>query len=304
VSSLQRSDQDLVEVVRTSVEDQRSLLGAAGVRLDLSLPSTPLWVHCDPQRMGQIVVNLLGNAVKFTDPRGLVTLSLRRDDATHTAVLSVLDDGLGIEPEMLPRLFEPFIQADTGEVRSRGGLGLGLALVRGLVTAHGGTVEARSGGRGRGAEFIVRLPLLDRSPEAVAPRPIASPDRGAPHHRVLVVEDSWDFAESLRSILEVAGHEIEVVADGEGALAKAMSFRPDIVLCDIGLPGKLDGNAVAAAIRSDPTYGAPYLIALSGYGQPSDKARAQAAGFDRHVTKTEHPRVLLGMIADVPSRAS
>src|SRR5437667_312179 len=162
----------------------------------------------------------------------------------------------------------------------------------------------RCGGPGRGAEFSVRLPLLDRSPEAVAPRPIASPDRGAPHHRVLVVEDSWDFAESLRSILEVAGHEIEVVADGEGALAKAMSFRPDIVLCDIGLPGKLDGNAVAAAIRSDPTYGAPYLIALSGYGQPSDKARAQAAGFDRHVTKTEHPRVLLGMIADVPPRAS
>ena len=304
LTSLERSDQDLVEVVRTSAEDQRSFLSAAGVRLDLSLPSTPLWVHCDPRRVGQIVVNLLGNAVKFTDRRGLVTVSLRRDDATQTAVLSVLDDGLGIEPEMLPRLFEPFSQADTGEVRSRGGLGLGLALVRGLVTAHGGTVEARSGGRGRGAEFIVRLPLLDRSPEAVAPRPIASPDRGAPHHRVLVVEDDWDFAESLRSILEVAGHDIEVAADGDRALTMAMTFRPDIVVCDIGLPGKLDGNAVAAAIRRDPTYGAPHLIALSGYGQPSDRARALAAGFDHHVTKGEHPRVLLGLIADVPSRPS
>ena len=302
VMSLQRSDQDLVDVVRTSVEDQRSLLSAAGVRLDLSLPSTALWVHCDPRRVGQIVVNLLGNAVKFTDRRGLVTLSLRRDDATHTAVLRVLDDGLGIEPEMLPRLFEPFSQGDAGDPRTRGGLGLGLALVRGLVTAHGGTVEARSEGRGRGAEFIVRLPLLDRSPESVPPPPSPTLDTGARHHRILVVEDHWDFAESLRSILEVAGHEIQVAPDGERALTMALTFRPDIVLCDVGLPGKLDGNAVAAAIRRDPTYGAPYLIALSGFGQPSDKARALGAGFDRHVTKAEHPRMLLGIIADVPSR--
>jgi len=278
------------------------MLGAAGVRLDLSLPSTPLWAHCDPRRVGQIVVNLLGNAVKFTDRRGLVTLSLRRDDSTHTAVLSVLDDGMGIEPEMLPRLFEPFSHTDTGDPRTRVGLGLGLALVRGLVIAHGGSVEARSEGRGRGAEFIVRLPLLDRSPESAPPPPSTTPDPDARHHRILVVQDHWDFAESLRSILEVASHEIQVAADGERALTMAMSFRPDIVLCDIGLPGKLDGNAVAAAIRRDPTYGAPYLIALSGYGQPSDKARALAAGFDRHVTKAEHPRVLLGIIADVPLR--
>src|SRR5439155_1709412 len=250
LTSLQRSDQDLVEVVRTSAEDQRSLLNAAGVRLDLSLPSTPLWVHCDPRRVGQIVVNLLGNAVKFTDRRGLVTVSLRRDDATRTAVLSVLDDGLGIEPERLPRLFEPFSHRDMGDPRTRGGLGLGLALVRGLVTAHGGTVEARSEGRGRGAEFIVRLPLLDRAPELEAPTAVRT-EPGARPHRILVVEDDWDFAESLRSILEVAGHDIEVAADGDRALTMAMAFRPDIVVCDLGLPGKLDGNAVAAAIRRD-----------------------------------------------------
>jgi len=134
-------------------------------------------------------------------------------------VLSVRDNGLGIEPDMLSRLFEPFNQGDTGDLRTRGGLGLGLALVRGLVTAHGGTVEARSEGRGRGAEFTVQLPLLDRTPEAVEPPPVPTPDPGAPRHRILVVEDNWDFAESLRSILEVAGHEIQVAADGEGALA-------------------------------------------------------------------------------------
>lgn len=302
-TSLQRWDEDLVNVVRTSAEDQRALLDAAGVRLDLSLPSAPLWGYCDRLRVGQIVGNLLGNAAKFTDRGGLVTLSLQRDDERHVAVLSVRDDGIGIEPDLLPRLFQPFTQADAGDVRTRGGLGLGLALVHGLVTAHGGTVEARSEGRGRGAEFTVRLPLLDRSPEEAAPHPpIPAPNPGAPHHRILVVEDNWDFAESLRSILEVAGHAVQVAADGERALTQAMTFRPDIVLCDVGLPGKLDGNAVAAAIRREPSYGAPHLIALSGYGQPADKARALAAGFDRHVTKAEHPRILLSLIADVPSR--
>jgi len=301
-ASLQRWDQDLVDLVRTSAEDQRALLDAAGVRLDLSLPSAPMWVYCDPLRVGQIIGNLLGNAAKFTDRGGLVTLSLQRDDERHTAVLSVRDDGIGIDADLLPRLFQPFTQADAGDTRSRGGLGLGLALVQALVTAHDGTVEARSEGRGRGAEFTVRLPLLNRSPEAAPAPAVPSPDPGAPHHRILIVEDNWDFAESLRGILDVAGHEVQVAADGERALTQAMAFRPDIVLCDVGLPGKLDGNAVAAAIRRDPSYGAPHLIALSGYGQPADKARALAAGFDRHVTKAEHPRMLLSIIADVPPR--
>ena len=137
-TSLKRSDEDLVELVRTSAEDQRALLDAAGVRLHLSLTSTPLWVNCDRHRIGQIVVNLLGNAAKFTDRGGLVTLSLRRDQGRQWAVLSVRDDGMGIEPEVLPRLFQPFSQGDSGDVRTRSGLGLGLALVRGLVTAHGG----------------------------------------------------------------------------------------------------------------------------------------------------------------------
>ena len=299
---LNRSRQNLVDVVRTSVEDQRGLLEAAGVRLEVSLPATPVWVSCDPMRIMQIVVNLIGNATKFTDSGGLVTVSLQQDDAGRLAVLTVRDDGIGIDPEVLLRLFQPFSQADSGDVRARGGLGLGLALVHALVTAHGGTVEGRSEGRGRGAEFTLRLPLVESGPAAApeAPAPASAPAVGAagPHRRILVVEDNWDFAESLRSMLELAGHEVEVAADGERALAKAMSYRPEIVVCDIGLTGKMDGNAVATAIRGDTAYGSPYLIALSGFGQPADKARALAAGFDRHITKAEHAGMIVGAIAE------
>jgi two-component system CheB/CheR fusion protein len=300
--ALNRVDRNLVDVVRTSAEDQRPTLEAAGVRLDLSMPNDPLWVSVDPLRISQVLVNLLGNAAKFTDRRGLVTLSLRRDDQGNMAVLTVQDDGVGIEPEMLGRLFQPYSQADPTRGQGHGGLGLGLALVQALVMAHGGTVAARSEGRGRGAEFIVRLPLLERNPETPAESGrLAATRTGAATRRMLIVEDNWDTAESLRSILELAGHDVQVAPDGKSALAKAMNFHPDIVVCDIGLPGGMDGHSIATAIRSDPvSYGKPYLIALSGYGQPADKARALAAGFDRHVTKAEHPRVLLGLIAEMP----
>lgn len=303
--ALNRVDRNLVDLIRTSAEDQRPTLEAAGVRLDISLPNAPLWVSCDPLRISQVVLNLLGNAAKFTDRRGLVTLSLRKAEDGQMGVLTVQDDGVGIEPEMLGRLFQPYSQAGVGRgerTQTQGGLGLGLALVHALVVAHGGTVEARSEGRGRGAEFIVRLPLLDRNPEAPEDeerKPGTEP--GATARKILIVEDNWDTAESLRSILELAGHQVQVAPDGKSALAKALSSHPDLLLCDIGLPGGMDGHGIATAIRNDPvSYGKPYLIALSGYGQPADKARALAAGFDRHVTKAEHPRVLLGLINDLP----
>jgi two-component system CheB/CheR fusion protein len=302
--TLNRSDENLVDVVRTSAEDQRGLLEAAGLRLDLSLPGTPLWVSCDPLRIAQIVYNLLGNAAKFTDRRGLVTLSLRRHDDGQSALLSVRDDGVGIEPSLLGRLFEPFSQGELPLDRGRSGLGLGLALVHALVTAHGGTVEARSEGRGSGAEFIVRLPLIARPATPTArPQPRSAPKAPIAPRRVLVVEDDWDAAEALRSVIELAGHTVEVAPDGPTALAKVLSFRPDVVVCDVGLPRGMDGHAVAAAIRGDAAYGNPQLIALSGYGQPADKARARAAGFDQHVTKAEHPRTLLDLIADPPPPA-
>src|SRR3989442_3737511 len=215
-TSLNRSDKSRVDLVRTTAEDEGALLDAAGVRMDVSLPASPLWVNCDPVRIAQIIVNLLGNAAKFTDRGGLLTLSLRRDDTGLWAALGLRDNGIGIEPEMLSRLFQPFSQADAGDVRTRGGLGLGLSVVRGLVTAHGGTVEARNDGRRRGAEFTVRLPLLDRTPDAASGSPTAvTAGPGAPRHRIMVVEDCWDFSSNLRVVLEVAGHEVDVAADRE-----------------------------------------------------------------------------------------
>lgn len=300
--ALNRVDRNLVDVVRTVAEDQRPTLEAAGVRLDLSLPNEPMWANCDPLRFSQIVVNLLCNAAKFTDRRGLVTLSLRKDDEGKMAVLTVQDDGIGIEPEMLAKLFQPFSRAEPLRERAQthGGLGLGLALVHALVVAHGGTVQACSEGRGRGAQLIVRLPLLERSPEVGIEPAHALGTRPGAARKILLVEDNWDTAESLRSILELAGHEVQVAPDGKSALAKAVTFHPELLLCDIGLPGGMDGHAIATTIRSDSvSYGKPYLIALSGYGQPADKARALAAGFDWHVTKAEHPRVLLGLIAEM-----
>lgn len=300
---LDRSARDMVEVVGTSVGDQRGLLEALGLELTLRLPEKPLWVNGDPLRLSQVLVNLIGNAAKFTPEGGHVAVTLERDDQREAAVLTVRDDGIGIDPEILPRVFEPFSR----QVESNGepeGLGLGLALVRALVGAHGGTVEARSEGRGRGAEFVVHLPLL--RPEAVPAPPERAATTGspAPRRRVLVVEDRRDTAQTLRWMLEGSGHEVEVVGDGEAALETARAFRPAVVLCDIGLPGGMDGYAVAAAIRGDAAYGSPYLIAVTGYGMPEEKARAREVGFDQHLTKGEDPRVLMRLVADLPPRRS
>jgi CheY-like chemotaxis protein len=279
------------------------VLEKEGIRLELELPPEPLWIRCDPLRLSQVVVNLLANALKFSDDGGPVTVSLRRDERTRMAVLSVRDRGVGIAPDAIPRLFQPFSQADPRHERGRGGLGLGLALVRALVEAHGGSVEARSDGPGRGAEFLAYLPLLAREPASRAAPP--SPERATPvtPRSVLIVEDNWDAAEALRSVIELAGHTVEVAPDGKTGLAKARTLRPEVILCDIGLPIGMDGYAVAAAIRRDPdAYGSPYLVAVTGYGQPGDKARALEAGFDQHLTKGERPRALTTLLANLPSR--
>jgi two-component system CheB/CheR fusion protein len=233
----------------------------------------------DSTRLAQVLGNLLHNAAKFTPAGGRVTVALER--VPGTAILRVRDDGVGIDAAVLPRLFEPFAQGDETLERSRGGLGLGLALVKRLVELHGGTVSARSEGSGRGAEFVVKLPLFEGAPAA------KGADAAAPagaRRRVLVVDDNVDAAETLRDLLEISGHEAAVAHDGPSALALARAFAPDAVVCDIGLPG-MDGYAVARALRADGALRSVLLVALTGYALPDDLRRASEAGFDAHLAK-------------------
>jgi CheY-like chemotaxis protein/two-component sensor histidine kinase len=285
---------DLAAVARTTAEDQRSLAESSGLALEVKVPDQPVWVSGDPVRLAQIVSNLLANAVKFTDAGGKVSLSVRGDVRQGVAVLSVEDTGMGIEPEVLKRLFTPFTQSRPATDRARGGLGLGLALVRSLVESHGGTVEAKSDGNGKGAEFLVRLPLAGTRPKAAPP--LSQRKNGRPL-RILLVEDNADSAETLRTLLELAGHRVHVASDGPSALAAAEAFKPQVVLCDIGLPGAMDGYALASAFNKDG--GRPYLIALTGYGQATDRNRARAAGFDRHLTKPADPDVIRQILSEV-----
>jgi CheY-like chemotaxis protein len=205
---------------------------------------------------------------------------------------------------MLSQLFRPFVQATAGAPPGRGGLGLGLALVRGLVESHGGTIEARSAGAGKGAEFTIRLPLLseaerwrdDAKGEPAGRRAAVLP------RRILIVEDNPDASESLRLLLTLSGHAVETADSGSAALERMRAFLPEVVLCDIGLPGGMDGHAVAEAIRSSPDHGSPHLIALTGFGQIEDRERTRAAGFDRHLAKPADPEALLRLLNELPRR--
>jgi CheY-like chemotaxis protein len=258
-----------------------------------------VWVSGDPTRLAQVVGNLLHNANKFTDAGGSVVVRLEEEAGGGAAVLTVRDSGIGMEPDMLARLFEPFSQADRSLDRSRGGLGLGLALVKGLVELHGGDVRASSPGAGKGSELTVRLPLLREpaGPEVPAPGPSATRPL-----RVLIIEDHPDSAESLRMLLELSGHRVAVAHAGRPGLEVARAFRPDVVVCDLGLPGGMDGFAVARALRADPELFGVTLIALSGYGQEEDRRQARQAGFDRHLTKPVDPAVLDQLLDALPAR--
>ena len=271
---------DLAALARQTADDHAALLAARGIVLKLERADAPLPVHGNRTRLAQVVGNLLANAGKFTEGGGTVALTLRREG--ERAVLSVADDGEGIDPALLPRLFAPFVQADGGIDRAQGGLGLGLYLVRSLVELHGGTVEVKSGGPRHGAEFIVRLPLAaeDSPVREVARDPLS----GAGPRRVLVIEDNTDAAEMLRDLLAGAAHEVEVAPDGRSGVARARALRPDLVLCDIGLP-LMDGYEVARTLRGDPHLAATLLVALSGYALPDDVEKAAQAGFHRHLAK-------------------
>ena len=291
---LQKERLELNDVVRRTIEDNRSFFEKAQVRLDFAPAPELLHVHADGTRLAQIVSNLLQNAAKFTTAGGNTRVTVAAEG--KQATVRVADDGVGIAPETVARLFQPFMQADHSLDRSKGGLGLGLALVKGLVEHHGGSISAHSAGLGEGADFVVRLPLFE-----MAERPEAKNASALEPHvrrRVLIIEDNVDAADSLREALELCDHEVSIACDGPEGIAKARGLRPELVLCDIGLPG-MDGYEVAHALRADESLKGIALVALSGYALPEDLQRAREAGFDSHLAKPpsiEQLQALLGSL--------
>jgi len=279
---LKRAPVELQAVVHGAVEMSHTLIEAAHHHLEVSVPSGTITLDADGVRLTQVLANLLNNAAKYTEEGGRIWLCARIEN--DRAVISVRDTGVGIPEPMLDRVFDLFTQVDRYESAGRPGLGIGLAMVRLLVQLHGGEVEAHSAGPGQGSEFIVRLPVAGAG-TAAEPRKSAG-STGAPlsGHRVLVVDDNCDSADSLGILLNLAGADTHVAYDGPSALSAIPVHRPDVVLLDLGMPG-MDGYAVASRIREDPRYRQLTLIALTGWGQEQDRLRSLAAGFDYHLTK-------------------
>lgn len=285
---------DLAQVVREAVEDFRRECEAKSIALSLQVTGEPFPVRGDATRLAQVLGNLLHNACKFTPDGERVEVAIVRDPTAQKAEVRVRDTGVGISADLVPHLFEAFSQGERTLDRSQGGLGLGLAIVRGLVEMHGGDVRATSDGEGLGAEFTFSLPL---DTDVAIDRPAEGPRRGGtPPVRVLVIEDNRDAADALRDLLELAGYEAEVAYTGRAGLAAAGWFQPEVVLCDLGLPG-LDGFGVAEQLRLNPTTAKARLVALTGYGRDEDRQRAEAAGFDLHLTKPADPQKLEEVLA-------
>jgi CheY-like chemotaxis protein len=268
-------------VIQQAVEVARPLVDQAGHKLIIELPDEPIYLNADRTRLAQVFGNLLNNSNKYTPKGGVITVTVARRG--NEAEISVADTGSGIPPDKLDSIFDMFMQIDRTVERSQGGLGIGLTLVKRLVQMHGGSIEAKSAGRGQGSEFIVRLPVMIESQGAPADATTASPEP-AHAYRVLVVDDNQDAASSLALLLQIAGHQTFRAHDGPTALEAAAQHRPDIVLLDIGLP-TLNGYEVCRRIREQPWGRDMLLIALTGWGQDEDRRKSHDAGFDGHLVK-------------------
>jgi PAS domain S-box-containing protein len=293
---LRKERVDLTAIVHQAVEAVRAQYRSMNHELTISLPSQAVYVDADPARLSQVVGNLLSNACKFTDKGGHVWLSVEQDG--QQAVVRVRDSGIGLAAENLARVFEMFSQVDTSLERSRDGLGIGLTLVKSLVEMHGGRVEARSDGLGRGSEFVVRLPVLADTSESRTPA-VPRVSTPAVPRRVLIVDDNHDGAKSLAMLLELDGHETHQAYDGVEAVEAAGRLRPDVVLLDIGLPG-VNGYEACSRIRREPWGRDIVLVALTGWGKEEDRHRSREAGFDAHMVKPVDHDALLALLASLP----
>lgn len=284
VIELRKEQVELRTLVEAAVEIAQPLVHGRQHVLNVSLSDKPVYLYADPTRLIQTLANLLNNAAKYTNPRGRIWLHAVAED--DQVVIRVRDTGIGLDGEALTRIFEPFEQVDTSAHATHGGLGIGLALVRRLVQLHGGQVSASSPGRGQGSEFLVRLPRLTKVLQPPVPRKEAAPRAiaSAAPQRILVVDDDRANARTMAMLLALRKHEVEVCQDGASALQLAGKFQPDVVLTDLGMPG-MSGLELARQLRALPGMQHALLIAVTGYGQPSDRSESQAAGFDWHLVK-------------------
>jgi CheY-like chemotaxis protein/anti-sigma regulatory factor (Ser/Thr protein kinase) len=285
---------DLAEVVRRALETAAPTIEAARHAVEVDMPESGLVTHGDRDRLTQLLANLLNNAARYTPPGGRISVRARREDG-H-GIVSVRDTGRGIEPQVIERIFDMFVQGRSPLERIGGGLGIGLALARRIAELHGGTLEARSEGENKGSEFVLRVPLSPQKKANAAAQAEAPNHAGVPR-RVLVVDDNVDAAATLDLLLRSLGHETRVANDGMKALEIAREFRPEVILLDIGMPG-LDGYEVARRLRA-MNHGTSFrIIAVTGWGQDADRSKAKEAGFDVHLVKPVDLGVLSKVLDD------
>jgi PAS domain S-box-containing protein len=301
---LRREPAELTGIVRSAQETSRPVIEANGHHLTVELPSRPIHLDADPARLAQVFLNLLTNAAKYSEAGGRIAVKV--DQVGSEARVRIKDSGIGISPEMLPKIFELFTQVDRSLERSQGGLGIGLTLVKRLVEMHGGRVEAQSEGPGRGSEFTVWLPAQseappDEFPASANPGTSAEPSATRPK-RILVVDDNHDAAKTLSMLLQLSGNDVRTSHDGIAALKESEVFRPDLLLLDIGLPG-LNGYEVAQRVRANPELSGVTLVAVTGWVQEDDRRRCREVGFDHHLAKPVDLSAVENILSEIPNRS-
>ena len=286
----------LASVVNSAVEASRPLMGQMGHKLTVTLPEQPIIVDADMTRLAQVFLNLLNNAAKYSDRGGHIRLNVESQGSE--VVVTVKDNGIGIDADKLPKVFEMFTQLGGTFERSQGGLGIGLTLVKRLVDMHGGSVEAKSDGPALGSEFVVRLPVVLEASQPRASRVADGPTATKPSLRILIVDDNRDGADSLSEMLKMMGNDTRTAYDGQQGVDLAGEYRPDVILLDIGLP-KLNGYEACRLIREQLNGKRVVLIAMTGWGQDEDRRRSREAGFDHHMVKPLNPQSLVRMLSEL-----